>query len=95
MNSFVTAITNRVALAAASALILSFLHVDSRTIGQCVAMRHLMLTVDPDRLKAHYAAMPEEVRRDNDLGCCVTRAQGHMSAGATGRACRVSSHGWS
>ena len=43
------------------------LHVDSRTIGQCVAMRHLMLNVDPVRLKAHYAAMPEEVRRDNDL----------------------------
>ena len=43
------------------------LHVDSRTIGQCVAMRHLMLTVDPAKLKAHYAAMPEEVRRDNDL----------------------------
>ena len=43
------------------------LHVDSRTIGQCVAMRHLMLTVDPEKLKTHYAAMPEEVRRDNDL----------------------------
>jgi glutathione S-transferase len=48
-------------------LIDEHLHVDSRTIGQCVAMRHLMLSVDPDRLKAHYAAMPEEVRRDNDL----------------------------
>ena len=48
-------------------LIDEHLHVDSRTIGQCVAMRHLMLKVDPVRLKAHYAAMPEEVRRDNDL----------------------------
>lgn len=42
------------------------LHVDSRTIGQCVAMRHLMLTMDPALLKKHYAAMPEEVRRDDD-----------------------------
>ena len=48
-------------------LIDEHLHVDSRTIGQCVAMRHLMLKVDPDRLKVHYAAMPEETRRDNDL----------------------------
>ncbi len=43
------------------------LHVDSRTIGQCIATRHLMLTADPVRVAAHYAAMPEEVRRDNDL----------------------------
>ena len=48
-------------------LIDEHLHVDSRTIGQCVAMRHLMLTADPAKLKAHYAAMPEEIRRDNDL----------------------------
>ena len=48
-------------------LIDEHLHVDSRTIGQCAAMRHLMLTVDPAKLRAHYAAMPEEVRRDNDL----------------------------
>ncbi|CAN0395220.1 unnamed protein product, partial [Phaeothamnion confervicola] len=48
-------------------LIDEHLHVDSRTIGQCVAMRHLMLTMDPARLEVHYAAMPEEVRRDNDL----------------------------
>ena len=47
-------------------LIDEHLHVDSRTIGQCVAMRHLMLTADPAKLKAHYAAMPEEIRRDND-----------------------------
>ncbi len=48
-------------------LIDEHLHVDSRTIGQCVAMRHLMATADPERLAVHYAAMPEEVRRDNDL----------------------------
>jgi glutathione S-transferase len=48
-------------------LIDEHLHVDSRTIGQCVAMRHITLAADPERLKAHYAAMPEEVRRDNDL----------------------------
>ncbi len=48
-------------------LIDEHLHVDSRTIGQCVAMRHLMLTMDPKLLDKHYAAMPEDVRRDNDL----------------------------
>lgn len=48
-------------------LIDEHLHVDSRTIGQCVAMRHLMVKMDPELLKKHYAAMPEEVRRDNDL----------------------------
>ena len=42
------------------------LHVDSRTIGQCVAMRHLLIEADPELLKTHYGAMPEEVRRDND-----------------------------
>ncbi len=54
-------------------LIDEHLHVDSRTIGQCVAMRHLMATADPERLKVHYAQMPEEVRRDNDL---VNNAKG-------------------
>lgn len=48
-------------------LIDEHLHVDSRTIGQCVAMRHLMVNADPARLKVHYAQMPEETRRDNDL----------------------------
>jgi glutathione S-transferase len=48
-------------------LIDEHLHVDSRTIGQCVAMRHLMVTADPEKLRVHYAAMPEDVRRDNDL----------------------------
>jgi glutathione S-transferase len=41
-------------------------HVDSRTIGQCVAMRFVMLEADPATLKKHYDAMPEETRRDND-----------------------------
>jgi glutathione S-transferase len=41
-------------------------HVDSRTIGQCVAMRFVTLEADPATLKKHYDAMPEEVRRDND-----------------------------
>ncbi len=48
-------------------LIDEHLHVDSRTIGQCIATRHSMRSADPARLAAHYAAMPEEVRRDNDL----------------------------
>ncbi|MCC6775484.1 MAG: glutathione S-transferase family protein [Hyphomicrobiales bacterium] len=47
-------------------LIDEFLHVDSRTIGQCVAMRHVTLAADPEVLKRHYQAMPEETRRDND-----------------------------
>ncbi len=47
-------------------LIDEFLHVDSRTIGQCVAMRFVTLTADKAVLKQHYDAMPEEVRRDND-----------------------------
>jgi glutathione S-transferase len=41
-------------------------HVDSRTIGQCVAMRFVTLQADPATLKKHYEAMPEETRRDND-----------------------------
>lgn len=48
-------------------LIDEHLHVDSRTIGQCVAMRHLMIDADPEKLKVHYTTMPEETRRDNDL----------------------------
>jgi glutathione S-transferase len=42
------------------------IHVDSRTIGQCVAMRFVTLQADPVTLKKHYEAMPEETRRDND-----------------------------
>ena len=48
-------------------LVDEFLHVDSRTIGQCVAMRHVTLKADAAVRKRHYEAMPEEVRRDNDL----------------------------
>jgi len=43
------------------------LHVDSRTIGQCVAMRFVIREADPETVQRHYAAMPDEVRRDNDL----------------------------
>jgi glutathione S-transferase len=43
------------------------LHVDSRTLGQCVAMRFVIAEVDPETIKKHYAVMPDEVRRDNDL----------------------------
>jgi glutathione S-transferase len=43
------------------------LHVDSRTIGQCVAMRFVMQDADPAIIKRHYEAMPDAVRRDNDL----------------------------
>jgi glutathione S-transferase len=43
------------------------LHVDSRTIGQCVAMRFVIREADPATIKKHYDAMPDEVRRDNDL----------------------------
>jgi glutathione S-transferase len=42
------------------------LHVDSRTIGQCVAMRYIALEADSEVIKTHYAVMPDEVRRDND-----------------------------
>ncbi len=42
-------------------------HVDSRTVGQCIAMRYRSLEADPDVVKAHYVAMPETVRRRNDL----------------------------
>ncbi len=60
-------VVDRAAMRVWTKLIDEHLHVDSRTIGQCIAMRHLMLTMDPARLKTHYAAMPEDVRRDNDL----------------------------
>lgn len=43
------------------------LHVDSRTIGTCIAMRFVMQEADPATIKRHYEAMPDEVRRDNDL----------------------------
>ncbi len=43
------------------------LHVDSRTIGQCVAMRFVIREADPAIIKKHYETMPDEVRRDNDL----------------------------
>ncbi len=43
------------------------LHVDSRTIGQCVAMRYIMQGADPGIVKLHYEAMPDAVRRENDL----------------------------
>jgi glutathione S-transferase len=43
------------------------LHVDSRTLGQCVAMRFVIREADPATIEKHYAAMPDEVRRDNDL----------------------------
>jgi glutathione S-transferase len=43
------------------------LHVDSRTLGQCVAMRFVIQEVDAETVRKHYAAMPDEVRRDNDL----------------------------
>jgi glutathione S-transferase len=43
------------------------LHVDSRTIGQCVAMRFVIQEADPAVIKRHYEAMPDKVRRDNDL----------------------------
>jgi glutathione S-transferase len=41
-------------------------HVDSRTIGQCVAMRFATLQAEPATVTKHYDAMPEETRRDND-----------------------------
>lgn len=44
-----------------------WLHVDSRTVGQCVAMRFGSQQADPEVVKRHYAEMPEETRRNNDL----------------------------
>ncbi len=42
-------------------------HVDSRTVGQCVAMRFGSLEADPAVVQKHYEDMPEIVRRKNDL----------------------------
>jgi len=42
-------------------------HVDSRTVGQCIAMRFGSLEADPAVVKKHYQDMPEIVRRKNDL----------------------------
>jgi glutathione S-transferase len=42
-------------------------HVDSRTVGQCIAMRFRALEADPAVVEKHYADMPETVRRKNDL----------------------------
>lgn len=42
-------------------------HVDSRTVGQCIAMRFGSLEADPAVVKKHYQDMPEIVRRRNDL----------------------------
>ena len=43
------------------------LHVDSRIVGQCIAMRFASLEANPAVVKQHYADMPEETRRENDL----------------------------
>jgi glutathione S-transferase len=48
-------------------LVDEWLHVDSRTVGQCVAMRFASLAADADVVARHYRDMPEEVRRENDL----------------------------
>lgn len=42
-------------------------HVDSRTVGQCIAMRYRFLEADPAVVENHYRQMPEVVRRKNDL----------------------------
>lgn len=42
-------------------------HVDSRTVGQCIAMRFRALEADPAVVEQHYADMPETIRRKNDL----------------------------
>lgn len=42
-------------------------HVDSRTVGQCIAMRFRALEADPAVVEQHYADMPETIRRNNDL----------------------------
>lgn len=42
------------------------LHVDSRIVGTCIAMRHVMLKEDPKLIEEHYKAMPEQTRREND-----------------------------
>ncbi len=43
------------------------IHVDSRIIGQCIAMRYRFLEADPAVVEQHYRDMPETVRRKNDL----------------------------
>ncbi|NKB49933.1 MAG: hypothetical protein GKS02_11315 [Alphaproteobacteria bacterium] len=43
------------------------LHVDSRIVGQCIAMRYRFLEADPAVVEQHYRDMPETVRRKNDL----------------------------
>ena len=45
----------------------SGVHVDSRTVGQCIAMRFRALEADPAVVNKHYEDMPEIVRRKNDL----------------------------
>ena len=43
------------------------IHVDSRIVGQCIAMRYRFLEADPVVVEQHYRDMPETVRRNNDL----------------------------
>ena len=43
------------------------LHIDSRIIGQCIAMRYRFLEADPAVVERHYREMPEGLRRKNDL----------------------------
>jgi glutathione S-transferase len=43
-----------------------YLHVDSRTVGHCIAVRYVTLQADPAVVKKHYEDMPEDLRRDND-----------------------------
>ncbi len=42
-------------------------HIDSRIVGQCIAMRYRFLEADPAVVEQHYRDMPEGVRRKNDL----------------------------
>jgi len=42
-------------------------HVESRTVGQCIAMRYRAREADPAVVEQHYREMPETVRRKNDL----------------------------
>lgn len=42
-------------------------HVDSRTVGQCIAMRYRFLEAEPAVVEQHYRDMPEAMRRRNDL----------------------------
>ena len=52
------------------------LHVDSRVIGVCIVNRHTILKGDAEILERHYAAMPEDIRRENDQ---INIAQGLAS----------------